>query len=95
MFLGLVVLFFSSIATIKRNYTKKANKKQKMKAKYPNLRRAAANMGYNFSYLWRVLEGQPGFKGKAGLKDEFWAESARIAAEREARKRAKPPAAKN
>lgn len=56
--------------------------------KYPNLRRAAAEMGYDFTYLWRVLEGKPGFKGRAGLVDEFWAVSAQIAAERKAKKSA-------
>lgn len=56
-----------------------ANKeKVKRRVKYPHLRRASANLGYNFTYLWRVLEGQPGFKGRAGLKEDFWAESARI-----------------
>lgn len=62
-----------------------ANKvKAKRRVKYPNLRRAAEAMGYNFTYLYRVLEGQPGFVGRPGLVDDFWAESARIAAEREA-----------
>ena len=56
--------------------------------KYPNLRRAAAAMGYNYTYLWRVLEGKPGFKGRPGLIEDFWAMSARIAAEREIAKTA-------
>lgn len=62
-----------------------ANKvKAKRRVKYPNLRRAAERMGYNFSYLYRVLEGQPGFKGRPGLVDDFWAESERLTAERAA-----------
>ena len=52
------------------------------KVKYPHLRRAAREMGYNFTYIWRVLEGKPGFVGRPGLVDEFWAESNRIEAER-------------
>lgn len=59
----------------------------KTKVKYPHLRQAAKNMGYNFSYLWRVLEGKPGFAGRAGLADEFWAESKRLSAKK-ARKEA-------
>ncbi len=51
--------------------------------KYPNLRRAAIEMGYNFTYLYRVLEGRdPHFKGRKGLKDDFWRVSARITKER-------------
>lgn len=57
--------------------------------KYPNLRRASANMGYNFTYLYRVLEGQPGFKGREGLREDFWAESQRISAERESKRMAR------
>ena len=53
--------------------------------KYPNLRRAAVAMGYDFTYLWRVLEGKPGFKGRAGLVEDFWAMSARIQAERDSK----------
>jgi hypothetical protein len=60
-----------------------ANKrKEKRRVKYPHLRRAAREMGYDFSYLWRVLEGKPGFKGRAGLKEDFWAASRRISAEK-------------
>ena len=58
----------------------------KRKVKYPHLRRAAREMGYNFTYIWRVLEGKPGFVGRPGLVDEFWAESNRIEAEREQRR---------
>lgn len=61
----------------------KAKRQTKRRVKYPHLRRAAANMGYDFSYLYRVLEGQPGFKGRAGLVDDFWLESARIEAEKQ------------
>lgn len=53
--------------------------KEKRKVKYPHLRRAAAEMGYNFTYLYRVLEGYPGFKGRNGLKAEYWRMSERIA----------------
>ena len=67
----------------RQNRRKKANKRV---FKYPNLRRAAENMGYNFTYLWRVLEGAPGFPGRPGLVDEFWAESAKIQSDRDARK---------
>ena len=52
----------------------------KRKVKYPHLRRAALEMGYNFSYLWRVLEGKPGFKGRAGLREEYHRTAARISA---------------
>ncbi len=57
---------------------------QKRKVKYPHLRAAAREMGYDFSYLYRVLEGQ--YKGRAGLREEFWAASARIAAGRDGAK---------
>ena len=61
-----------------------ANKRKvKRQVKYPNLRRAAERMGYNFTYLWRVLERHPGFDGRAGLREDFWVESHRISAERE------------
>lgn len=52
----------------------------KVKVKYPHLRAASRNMGYNFSYIWRVLEQKPGFSGRTGLVDEFWAESKRLSA---------------
>ena len=52
----------------------------KRKVKYPHLRRAAREMGYDFSYLWRVLECKPGFKGRAGLKEEYHRTAARISA---------------
>ena len=48
------------------------------KVKYPHLRRAAREMGYNYSYLYRVLEGE--YKGRAGLRSEYWAVSAEITA---------------
>jgi len=51
--------------------------------KYPNLRRAAERMGYNFTYLYRVLEGrEPHYKGRKGLKEEYWKVAAEIEAER-------------
>lgn len=75
--------FASSIATISAEDTEMTHKR---KVKYPHLRRAAREMGYNFTYIWRVLEGKPGFVGRPGLVDEFWAESNRIEAEREQRK---------
>lgn len=53
---------------------------KKTKVKYPNLRQASQNIGYNFSYIWRVLEGKPGYSGRKGLKEEFWAESHRLTA---------------
>lgn len=58
--------------------------KEKRKVKYPWLRRAAAEMGYDFTYLWRVLEGKPGFAGRPGLAAEYWRVSARIGRERAA-----------
>ena len=57
--------------------------------KYPHLRRAALEMGYHFTYLWRVLDGRdPHFKGRPGLKAEFWKVSARITAEKKQAKAA-------
>lgn len=56
--------------------------KKERKVKYPHLRRAAKEMGYNFTYLYRVLEGYPGFKGRYGLKDEYWKTSSRIESEK-------------
>ena len=51
--------------------------------KYPYLRQAAKKMGYNFSYLYRVLEGRdPHFKGRRGLKMEYWDTAAHIAIEK-------------
>lgn len=50
----------------------------KRKIKYPNLNQAARNMGYDVSYIWRVLEGKPGYPGRAGLVEDFWKESQRI-----------------
>ena len=64
-----------------KSKSEKANRRQ---VKYPHLRRAAENMGYNYSYLWRVLEGKPGFKGRDRLVDDYWAESRRIEVERQA-----------
>lgn len=55
----------------------------KRKVKYPHLRSAAREMGYNFSYLWRVLEGKPGFTGRAGLREEYHRTAARISAGKE------------
>lgn len=60
---------------------------RKRKVKYPNLRKAAENMGYNFTYIYRVLEGAPGFPGRPGLIDDFWTESAKIQAERDDNKK--------
>ena len=50
----------------------------KKTVKYPYLREASRNMGYDFSYIWRVLEGKPGYSGRPGLTDDFWAESERL-----------------
>lgn len=47
--------------------------------KYPYIREAARRMGYNFSYLWRVLEGKPHFKGRPGLVEEYWEMVERVA----------------
>ena len=73
----------SVVTDIQLQFTRKANKvKEKRKTpkpvKYPHLRRAAANMGYNHSYIYRVLERQPGYRGRPGLAEDYWAESARI-----------------
>jgi len=50
----------------------------KRKVKYPHLRNAAKEMGYDFTYLYRVLEGYPGFKGRPGLAADYWRTSERI-----------------
>lgn len=46
-------------------------------------------MGYNFSYLYRVLEGRdPHFKDRKGLKEKFWNISSRITLEQKGRRHA-------
>ena len=65
--------------------------------KYPHLRKAAFRMGYNHTYLYRVLEGRdPHFKGRKGLKEEYWNTAKHIAAEhKQAQKTTRAQSQKN
>ena len=54
----------------------------KPKVKYPHLRRAAREMGYDFSYLWRVLEQKSGYRGRPGLREEYLYTASQIAEEK-------------
>ena len=56
------------------------NVKNAKRIKYPGIRPISRQLGVTPSHLWKVLERHR--NGRAGLVDEFWAESNRIEAER-------------
>lgn len=60
------------------------NVKNAKRIKYPGIRPISRQLGVTPSHLWKVLERHR--NGRAGLVDEFWAESNRIEAEREQRR---------